>query len=50
MRQSHPAGERLFVDYAGQTVDVIDGATGETLLIPTMSPGHSGIMSLAVPT
>jgi transposase len=30
MRQSHPAGERLFVDYAGQTVDVIDGATGET--------------------
>jgi len=30
MRQSHPAGERMFVDYAGQTVDVIDGATGET--------------------
>ena len=29
VRQSHPAGERLFVDYAGQTVDVIDGATGE---------------------
>jgi len=29
MRQVHPAGERLFVDYAGQTVDVIDGATGE---------------------
>jgi len=29
MRQTHPAGERLFVDYAGQTVDVIDGATGE---------------------
>lgn len=29
MRQSHPAGERLFVDYAGQTVSVIDGATGE---------------------
>ena len=24
MRQSHPAGERLFVDYAGQTVEVID--------------------------
>lgn len=30
MRQTHPAGERLFVDYAGQTVPVIDGATGET--------------------
>ncbi len=29
MRQTHPAGERLFVDYAGQTMDVIDGATGE---------------------
>jgi len=29
MRQTHPAGERLFVDYAGQTVPVIDGATGE---------------------
>ena len=26
MRQGHPAGERLFVDYAGQTVDLIDGA------------------------
>ena len=30
MRQTHPAGERLFVDYAGQTVAVIDAATGET--------------------
>ena len=29
MRQIHPAGERLFVDYAGQTVEVIDNATGE---------------------
>ena len=29
MRQTHPAGERLFVDYAGQTVEVIDGLTGE---------------------
>ncbi len=29
MRQTHPAGERLFVDYAGQTVEVIDGITGE---------------------
>jgi transposase len=29
MRQVHPAGERLFVDYAGQTVELIDGATGE---------------------
>ena len=29
MRQVHPAGERLFVDFAGQTVGVIDPATGE---------------------
>ena len=29
MRQVHAAGERLFVDYAGQTVEVADGNTGE---------------------
>lgn len=29
MRQVHPGGERLFVDYAGQTVPVVDAATGE---------------------
>ena len=29
MRQAHPAGERMFVDYAGQTGDLIDGSTGE---------------------
>ena len=29
MRQSHVAGEKLFVDYAGTTMDVVDGATGE---------------------
>jgi len=29
MRQRHPAGERLFVDYAGRTIDVIDPQTGE---------------------
>lgn len=28
MRQVHPAGERLFVDYAGPTVPIIDAATG----------------------
>ena len=30
MRQAHPAGERMFVDYAGQTVDLIDPGTGES--------------------
>lgn len=29
MRQNHRAGERMFVDYAGQTVSVIDRTTGE---------------------
>lgn len=31
MRQRHQAGERLFVDYAGHTIDVIDPGTGEVL-------------------
>jgi len=31
MRQTHVAGERLFVDYAGTTLAVIDGLTGEAL-------------------
>jgi len=29
MRQTHRAGEKLFVDYAGQTMPVIDPGTGE---------------------
>lgn len=29
MRQTHIAGERLFVDYAGQTVPVVDASSGE---------------------
>ena len=29
MRQSHVAGERMFVDYAGTTLAVIDASTGE---------------------
>jgi transposase len=29
MRQTHRAGEKLFIDYAGQTVPVIDRVTGE---------------------
>ena len=28
MRQTHLAGERLFVDYAGQTVPIVDATTG----------------------
>jgi transposase len=29
LRQEHKAGERVFVDYAGQTIDVVDPGTGE---------------------
>lgn len=29
MRQAHVVGEKLFVDYAGATMEVIDGLTGE---------------------
>ena len=29
MRQTHHAGEKLFVDYAGITIDITDPATGE---------------------
>src|SRR3954453_21205970 len=28
MRQAHPAGEPMFVDYAGQAIDVADPGTG----------------------
>ena len=31
MRQTHVAGERLFVDYAGATLAVIDPSTGAAL-------------------
>jgi len=29
LRQVHPAGERLFVDFAGRTVPVVEGTSGE---------------------
>ena len=29
LRQTHVAGEKLFVDYSGQTMEIIDGLTGE---------------------
>ena len=29
LRQAHVAGEKMFVDYAGATIEVIDGLTGE---------------------
>jgi len=29
LRQTHRAGEKMFVDYAGQTIPVVDGETGK---------------------
>jgi hypothetical protein len=29
MRHHHVAGDRVFVDYAGHTVEVVDAETGE---------------------
>ncbi|MCP5092481.1 MAG: IS21 family transposase [Gammaproteobacteria bacterium] len=29
MRQTHVAGDKMFVDYAGQTIEIMDGLTGE---------------------
>jgi transposase len=29
MRQTHKGGEKLFVDYCGQTIDIVNGASGE---------------------
>ena len=31
MRQTHIAGEKLFVDFAGRTGEVVDGLTGEII-------------------
>ena len=31
MRQTHIAGEKLFVDFAGRTGEVVDGLTGEVI-------------------
>ncbi len=43
MRQVHKAGEKLFVDYAGQTIPIVCGSTGEvrTAQIFVAVPGAS---------
>src|SRR2546430_9205584 len=39
MRHAHPAGERMFVDYARQTVWLIDGRSGEIPQGPVLGRG-----------
>ena len=41
MRQTHTPGEKLFLDYAGQTVGVIDGSTSECSLLAGISSPRS---------
>ncbi len=45
MRQSHRAGEKLFVDYAGQSIPIVNGQTGEVqeaaLLIAVLGASSS---------
>ena len=43
MRQTHVAGERLFVDYAGTTLEVIDGVTGEVMTRPAVRRRARGL-------
>src|ERR1700724_1757178 len=33
MRQAHLAGEKLFVDFAGRTAEVVDASTGEIVVV-----------------
>jgi len=40
MRQTHVAGEKLFVDYAGTTMDVIDALTGEVIRVQLFVAAH----------
>jgi hypothetical protein len=54
MRQVHVAGERMFVDYAATTLEVVDGTTGEvrvdeierpalrTLPVDVLGSAHDG--------
>ena len=49
MRQRHPAGERMFVDYAGAVIDVICPKTGEVraaqLFVAALGAPSSGSSS-----
>ena len=45
MRQKHKAGEKLFVDYAGQTVPVVDPQTGGDPASADLR-GHTGCQQL----
>ena len=43
MRQTHAAGEKLFVDWAGDTVPVFDAATGMERSRPHLRRGAGGV-------
>jgi hypothetical protein len=48
MRQTHHAGEKLFVDYCGPTMTIVNPETGEcrTVHIPVIGIGDSGFIRI----
>ena len=46
LRQTHKAGEKVFVDYAGLTIPIVDRHTGEVLIDAQMFVGVLGASNL----
>ena len=49
MRQRHGAGEKVFVDYAGDTIDVIDPASGRGAADEAVRRRHGGRRRTSMP-
>lgn len=45
MRQTHRAGEKLFVDFYGQTVPITDPSTGEIRPVQILAAAFLGAFS-----
>ena len=54
MRQTHAAGERMFVDYAGQTIEIVDGLFVHDIVVGRWSrvsqPNSLGLESAIEPS
>ncbi len=49
MRQHHVAGEALYVDYAGQTFEIMDPRTGASQQSRAQASGQKVLRQNAVP-
>jgi len=49
MRQEHRAGEKLFVDFPGQTIPIYDRKTGEVTLQAELSSPSPGRRTTSTP-